>query len=296
MGVSTISLASNFLGLFEEKLNLGNLTRDLNANQYTWVGGNAVKVAIPEVGSIGSYNRQAGYTASNFNLTWQTMTLSQDRYICIDIDEMSDDESKRTAVRGAISDSGVEATEEMDMYILGKIATTTNVVEVNTPATLTSGTDVYNAIAIGEAQQINGRGRLTDCILYINATNYMKLKSAMAYRFKTGEDINEIFETYDDMKVRIVPDDMLSMGTEYNSTTGKIEAKVYNSTKHQYVNFMIVNKKAIAKAVKLYDNKFIDWKANQTSRANRVILNWYYDVFVLDRYVKVIYVHRQAEA
>jgi len=295
MPTNTISLATNYLGAFEKKLTLGDLTKDLNENKYSWAGGNAVKVAIPDITAIASYNRNAGYSAANYNLTWQTMTLSQDRYICVDIDEMDDEETKRQAVMGALSDSAIEATEEMDQYAFGVIANTANI-STTTAATLTSGADVYSAIALGEAAEINAKGRIRDCILYISATNYMKLKSAMAYRFKTGENPDEIFETYDEMKVVIVPDTFLSVGTQYNSTTGKIEAKVYNSTKHQYVNFMIVNKKAVVRPVKLYDNKFIDYKANQNGRANRVVLNWYHDCFVLDRYVKAIYVHKQPEA
>ena len=124
----------------------------------------------------------------------------------------------------------------------------------------------------------------------------MKLKGAMAYRFIETKTVDTIFETYDGMKVVIVPDTFLSVGIQFNSTTGFIEAKVYNSTKHQYIDFMIVNKKAVVKPLKLYDNKFIDWKANQTSRANKIILNWYYDAFVLKRYEKAIYVKKQAEA
>lgn len=296
MGVSTIALATNYLGAFEKKLTLGNLTKDLNENTYSWAGGNAVKVAIPDVLGISDYNRQAGYNTVGYNLTWQTMTLTKDRVIPIEIDEMDDEESKRQAVLGAMSDSAILATEEIDQYVLGTIGANTEISISTSTAALTSGADVYNAIALGEASQINARGRLVDCVLYISATNYMKLKGAMPYRFIETKNADMIFETYDGMKVVIVPDTFLSVGVQFNSTTGFIEAKVYNSTKHQYIDFMIVNKKAVVKPLKLYDNKFIDWKANQNSRANKIILNWYYDCFVLDRYQKAIYIKKQAEA
>ena len=293
---NTISLASNYLGKFEEKLTLGELTKDLNKIKYSWAGGNAVKVAVPEIVNITSYNRQVGYNASDFNIGWQTMALSQDRVICISIDEMDDEETKDTAVASAMSDSAIEATEEMDMYRLGVIATEAVANGVNATATLSNGQAVYEAIALGEASQINNKSRLTDCILYISATRYMLLKGAMPYRFIETKTPTTIFESYDGMKVVIVPDTMMSVGTEYNGTTGKIQAKTYNSTKHQYVNFLIVDKRVVVAPVKLYDNKFIDWKANQTSRANKVILNWYHDCFVLSRGAKAIYIHKQAEA
>lgn len=293
---STIALASNYLGKFEEKLTLGELTKDLNKIKYSWAGGNAVKVAVPDIASIGAYNRQAGYNASNFNLSWQTMTLNQDRYICVDIDEMDDEEAKRTAVMGCLADSAIEATEEMDMYRLGVIATEAVANGVNATATLSNGQAVYDAIALGEASQINAKSRLTDCILYINASCYMKLKGAMPYRFIQDKTPDTIFERYDGMKVVIVPDIMMSVGTEYNATTGKIQAKTYNSTKHQMVNFLIVDTRVVVAPVKLYDNKFIDWKANQNSRANRCVLNWYHDCFVLKRGVKALYCHKLAEA
>ena len=293
---NTISLATNYLGAFEEKLTLGELTKDLNKIKYSWAGGNAVKVAVPEIVNITAYNRQAGYNASDFNIGWQTMTLSQDRVICISIDEMDDEETKDVAVASAMADSAIEATEEMDMYRLGVIAKEAVANGVNATATLSNGQAVYEAIALGEASQINNKSRLSDCILYISATRYMLLKGAMPYRFIETKTPTSIFETYDGMKVVIVPDSMMSVDTQYNSTTGKIEAKVYNSTKHQYVNFLIVDKRVVVAPVKLYDNKFIDWKANQTSRANKVILNWYHDCFVLTRGAKAIYIHKQAEA
>ena len=88
MGVSTISLATNFLPAFEKKLTLGDLTKDLNENTYSWAGGNAVKVAIPDVLGISDYNRQAGYNTVGYNLTWQTMTMQKDRVIPIEIDRL----------------------------------------------------------------------------------------------------------------------------------------------------------------------------------------------------------------
>lgn len=293
---NTIQLAQNYLGAFEEKLTLGELTKDLNKIKYSWAGGNAVKVAKPDIVNITSYNRQAGYNASDFNITWQTMTLNQDRVIAISIDEMDNEETKETAVAGALADSAIEATEEMDMYRLGVIANTGVASGVNATATLSNGQAVYDAIAVGEASQINNKAKLTECILYINATSYMLLKGAMPYRFIETKTPDAIFESYDGMKVVIVPDTMLSVGTEYNGTTGKIEAKVYNSTKHQYVNFLIVDKRVVVAPVKLYDKKFIDASVNQTARANKVILNWYHDCFVLDRGAKAIYVHKKAEA
>ncbi len=293
---NTISLASNYLGKFEEKLTLGELTKDLNKIKYSWAGGNAVKVAIPEIVNITSYNRQVGYNGSDFNITWQTMTLSQDRVIAISIDEMDDEETKEVAVASAMSDSAIEATEEMDMYRLGVIATEAVANGVNATATLSNGQAVIDAIAVGEASQLNAKSRLSDCILYINATSYMLAKGAMPIRFMSTVGRDYMFETFDKMKVVIVPDSMMSVGTEYNGTTGKIQAKTYNSTKHQMVNFIIVDKRAVVAPVKLYDNKFIDWKANQTSRANKVILNWYHDCFVLNRLAKAIYIHKKAEA
>ena len=293
---NTIALASNYLGKFEEKLTLGELTKDLNKIKYSWAGGNAVKVAIPEIVNITSYNRQVGYNGSDFNISWQTMTLSQDRVIAISIDEMDDEETKEVAVASAMSDSAIEATEEMDMYRLGVIATEAVANGVNATATLSNGQAVIDAICVGEASQLNAKSRLSDCILYISATAYMYAKGAMPVRFISTVGRDYMFETFDKMKVVIVPDSMLSVGTEYNGTTGKIQAKTYNSTKHQMVNFIIVDKRAVVAPVKLYDNKFIDWKANQTSRANKVILNWYHDCFVLNRLAGAIYVHKKAEA
>ena len=58
---NVINLATNFLPKFEEKLNLGELTKDLNKNKYSWDGGNAVEESIEEV----ELPRMNSYTADD---------------------------------------------------------------------------------------------------------------------------------------------------------------------------------------------------------------------------------------
>lgn len=293
---NTINLATNFLPKFEKKLTLGELTKDLNKGMFDFSGGHSVKVAIPELAGFAAYNKQAGYNAGTFNLTWQEMTMTQDRYISIGIDEIDNEETKEQAVAGAMSYAAIGATEEMDIYRLCTIANNANISKVASPAALSNGAAVASAIREGEAAITNAKGRLSDCILFINATCYYKLIDAVPYRFTKGQSPDGTFEMFDNMKVVVCPDKFLSNGSEYNATTGVIQAKTYNSTKHQYVNFLIVNVNAVACPVKLYETKLIDASVNQTSRDNKIIPNWYHDCFVLDELASSIYKHDQAEA
>lgn len=291
---NTINLATDYLRAFEQKLHLGELTKDLNKGVYDWDGSShSVKIAIPEIKGLASYNKEAGYNKGTFNLTWDTKTMSQDRYVKIGVDAIDNKEAKEQALASAISESAIIATEEMDMYRLCTIANCAGAV-TNT-ASLTTGALVASAIEVGEASQINARGRLADCVLYINATNYMKLKNAQPYRFDKGQDPSNLFGTFDTMKVVVCPDDMLAVGCQYNATTGNIEAKtatVNGDTTYTPVNFMIVNTNAVACPVGLYETKYIDHSVNQTSRDDEIIPNWYHDCFVFERYEKAIYVSK----
>lgn len=73
---------------------------DANAGQVKYVGGNEIKVPKMSVDGLGDYNRSdagAGYTLGAVNLTYQTLTMTQDRGRKFQLDAMDVDETNFVA-------------------------------------------------------------------------------------------------------------------------------------------------------------------------------------------------------
>lgn len=296
---NSIDLVTKYLPLFEESLALGDLTSDIiNQDKLDFAGANKVKVLKAEIGNPLSYNRAAGYNKNDVTVTWQEFTMGQDRYTKLGIDTMDNEETLDQTNKAVLAKAAKEYKKELDFYRLGAIASANNIT-TTTAAALANGAAVASALDAAEAAIVNADATIDNCILYISPTNYTKLKREIGdksgrFTLGTGAYDNRI-EYFDGMKIVQVPESRFYVGTQYNATTGAIEAKVTNNTT-QAINFLIVNKDAVACPVKLYKEKFIPESINADAREDILVLNWYHDAFVFDTMAPSIYLHAQVAA
>lgn len=291
---NSISLITKYLPLYEESLALGELTGDIvNQDKLDFAGAKKVKVFKASVGTAKSYNRAAGYSKNDVTAGWQEMTMDQDRYIKLGIDSMDNEETQDLTNKLVLIEAAKQEKKEIDMYRFGAIATTNNITTA-TAAALSNGAAVASALDVAEAAIVDAEASIDNCILYITPTLYTKLKRELGdksgrFTLGTGSYDNRI-EYFDGMKVVQVPEARFYVGTQYNETTEAIEALVTNNTT-QKINFLIVNKDAVACPVKLYKEKFIPEDINADAREDILVLNWYHDAFVFDTMAASIYLH-----
>lgn len=291
---NSISLITKYLPLYEESLALGELTGDIvNQDKLDFAGAKKVKVFKASVGTAKSYNRAAGYSKNDVTAGWQEMTMDQDRYIKLGIDSMDNEETQDLTNKLVLIEAAKQEKKEIDMYRFGAIATTNNITTA-TAAALSNGAAVASALDVAEAAIVDAEASIDNCILYITPTLYTKLKRELGdksgrFTLGTGSYDNRI-EYFDGMKIVQVPEARFYVGTQYNETTEAIEALVTND-KTQKINFLIVNKDAVACPVKLYKEKFIPEDINADAREDILVLNWYHDAFVFDTMAASIYLH-----
>ena len=78
---NSISLATKFLPLLDEVYKRNSLTSVLDAanDRVQFIGAQTVKVAKIDVDGLGDYSRNAGFVPGSSDITWETLTLEQDR-------------------------------------------------------------------------------------------------------------------------------------------------------------------------------------------------------------------------
>lgn len=294
---NSIAPVTKYLDTYQDVLLLTGLTGDMNKNkQIVFTGTKTVKVLKADTGYATEYNRAVGYVKNDVNGEWQEETMSEDRQHCFGIDTMDSDECG-AIYEASFNDAQKKDLAEIDFYRLGKIASTSGITVANAAA-LSNGQAIDNAIADAEASIVDNEGDLQDCVLYITPVLYTKLKRYLGLncgRFTTLKDVDFEIEYLDKMKVVQVPQARFYVGTQYNASTKKIEAKQTSDGNGGYttqkLNFMIVNMNGVAAPVKIHKAKLVASDVNQTSDEDQVDIRFYHTCFVLDNFQKTIYSH-----
>ena len=293
---SNFELSSEFIAAYQESLFAGEKTADLvNASKFKFGDAKTIQILKTDVAELKQYNRTSGYgTAGVVNATYQNCSMDFDLYQKYGVDKITNIQQKMQTIASVLAEAGIMIKKTADFIRLSKIAGT-NGVQTTTPANLTTGSAVVNALDLAEAGVVEHDSELSDCNLYITPTIYTLLKREIgdkSGRFMlTTDEYNNKFEFYDGMKVVVVPQTRMYVGVSLNATTQIWEATADNNGLVSPVNFMIVNRTAVACPLKVDEIKFVDNSINPDSREDLICPNIYLDAFVLDKRAKGVYVH-----
>ena len=97
---NTIELAKNYLDIIDEVYKSASVTADLtSAPSMMRAGANVSEILYPqiEVGGLGNYDRNSGYTSAAVSLKWATARFNYDRSAKLEVDTMDNQESMNLA-------------------------------------------------------------------------------------------------------------------------------------------------------------------------------------------------------
>jgi hypothetical protein len=97
---NTIALAKNYTNILDEVYKNVSVTADLTSDDSMMrAGANANEILYPqlEVGGLGDYDRNSGYTSAAVKLQWVTAKFNYDRGAKIEVDVMDNQESMNIA-------------------------------------------------------------------------------------------------------------------------------------------------------------------------------------------------------
>jgi len=258
-----------------------------------------VQIAKRALQGLGDYARENGgngFVEGDVTMTWETHTFTNDRGRSFVIDNMDNAESANTAF-GSLSEQFIRefVAPEVDAIRFATMAAadTYNV----TNAALTAATTKQ---AIDDAIEAMDDNEVTETNRFLFVSNevynFMKNSSLFTYNLDASapEGINSTIPTYEGMPVirvpksRFVTQVTLQDGTTAGQTAGGF---VKTATTGRDINFMIVQKDAVAPIIKHAVPRYFSPEVNQDGDSHKYQYRIYHDIFVLDNKVDGIYLH-----
>lgn len=277
----SIVSAEKFLALLDAVYKKASLTSILDTpTQPDFSGVNTVKVMKVTTTGLGDYSKQNGYAKGNATLTWEALSLQEDRSAEFDVDRMDNEEALGQAFGAVVGEfTRLNVAPEVDAYRFAKYAKAENVRKV--AANLADAEAVVKAVRVATAQMDEDEVTPESRYLFITPTLFGAVQDMDTTKsrevFKRFAGVIEVPQT------RFYDNITMNSGADAWGYTKAADAKD--------INFMVVEKSAIVQAKKLAMPKIFDPDTNQDKDAWKLQYRLYHDAFVYENKTKGIYVH-----
>lgn len=291
---NSIALAQNFLGVCDEVYKRESLTARLDATPGTvdFVGADTCKVYKLSSDGLGDYTRDTGYPTGSVTGAWETLQLTKDRGVKLNVDRFSNEESRNMAF-GQLA--GIFMREsvipELDAYRFAKMSAAQTLVK----ADITVGTtDCVGLIDTAEQQMYEDEVPVEGRILFVSPKMYSGLKAKITRYLANENGVNRTIETFNSMPVVVVPQSRFNTAITLNDGTSYFG---FAPTAGGYkINFMIVHPSAVKNVVKAQIPKIFSPDENQSMDSWSLQFRLYHDCFLWDNKKKGIYTHTASTA
>lgn len=281
---NTIALAEKFVPVIDGIYKKASLTSVLDANtKPDFSGVNTVKVMKVTTTGLGDYSKQNGYAKGNATLTWEAMTLKEDRSAELEVDRMDNEETLGQAF-GVIMNEFIRTNvaPEVDAYRFAQYAKVEGIGTAS--GALADGAAVVAAVRAAITSMDEAEVSAEDRVLFITPTLFGMVQDLDTTKSK------EVFKRFSSVievpQTRFYTDITMNSGADawgYTKGTGAKD-----------INFLAVAKSAVVQATKMALPKVFDPDTNQSKDAWKFQYRLYHDCFAYDNKVKGIYVHTGA--
>lgn len=253
-----IALAKEYINVLDEVYKKASVTADLISDATMMrAGANVNEIVYPqiEVGGLGDYDRNSGYTSAGVKLQWKTAKFNYDRGAKLEVDVMDNQESMNLAfTRAGAELQRTKVAPEADAFTFATICGFEGI--TMTPENITEATAFLTALLAAknkmDEDEVPEEGR----ILYATPT---LLNGIMALdTTKSREVINAFAVKKSVPQSRFYTAIDLLDGKSSGEETGHF--KKADAAKD--INFMIVHKPAIIKFDKHVANDIIPASLN----------------------------------
>lgn len=282
--MNTITLAEKFVPVLDGIYKKASLTSILDATtKPDFSGVNTVKIMKVTTTGLGDYSKQNGYAKGNASLTWEPMTLKEDRSAELEVDRMDNEETLGQAF-GVIMNEFIRTNvaPEVDAYRFAQYAKVSSIGTAT--GALADGAAVIAAVRAAITAMDEAEVPTEDRILFITPTLFGAVQDLDTTKskevFKRFSGIVEVPQT------RFYTDITMNSGADAWGFTKGASAKD--------INFLAVSKSAVVQATKMALPKVFDPDTNQSKDAWKFQYRLYHDAFAYENKVKGIYVHTRA--
>ena len=285
---NSIELAKKFVPIIDGVYKAESVTNGMDAaTRPDFTGTNEVKVLKTSTTGLGDYSRENGYPKGD--VTWETLTLTEERGKEISVDRMDDEETLGLTFGSVTGEfMRLHVIPELDAYRFAKYASTTGI-NTTAAAVLTSQTilaAIDEAVRQLDADEVPMAGRR----LYINSDLKPILNNALTRHWGSDGTINTVLSGYNDMPITWVPKSRFYTAITLND--GASSWGYAKAADAKDINFMIIYPPAILQVVKFSLPKIFDPDTNQEKDAWKFQFREYHDAFVYENKIKGVYLHK----
>lgn len=240
---NTIALAKNYTSILDEVYKAASVTADLTSDASMMrAGANANEILYPqlEVGGLGDYDRNSGYTSAAVKLQWATAKFNYDRGAKLEVDVMDNQETHNIAfTRAGAELQRIKVAPEADAFTFATICSFEGITMkaedlANAEAFLAALIVAKNKM---DEDEVPEEGR----ILYATPTLY---NGVMALDTTKSREILNSFTVK-----KKVPQSRFYTAIDLldGKTEGEEAGHYRKNTDAKDINFMIIHKPAIIK-------------------------------------------------
>ena len=263
------------------------------------MGANTNEIIVPKISmdGLGDYSRNGGYVDGDVTLTNETVTFNYDRGRAFSVDAMDNEESAGIAFGKLASEFiRTKVVPEMDAFRFAQYAGTTGISKVSAGATLSTGTEVIEALRAATTKMDEDEVPMENRILFITPTLDGLIQDMDTT--KSREVLSRFSQKILVPQSRFYTAITLYDGkTDTSSTDSGVNQKVggyVKATAGKDINFMVIHKPALLQYTKHTVSKVISPAENQMADAYKFPYRAYGLADVYENKVAGIYLHHKA--
>lgn len=272
-----------------------------NAGLVKYTGGNTVKIPKIDVDGLGNYDRETGYVEGSASLSYETMTLTQDRGRSFSLDSMDVDETNFVASASTLMGEfqRVAVIPEIDAYRYSKIASLAiakgNVSYNYTP----SADDILTKLRADIAKIQDSIGAIP-LIITMSTTTLNILESSKELvkqlnigTLQAGVDLTYSVKTIDECPIIEVPSARLKTAYVFNDgkTAGQTAGGFVAAGAAKTINWIITAQNAPIAVSKTNNIKIFDPSVVQGKDAWVLDYRKYHDLWIPTHKLDTVFVN-----
>lgn len=260
---------------------------DGNAKMAKYAGGNEIKIPSIAMSGLGDYSRSSGYVEGDVTLSWETMSMTQDRGRGFTLDAMDVDESGFVLAAGTVMGEfqRTKVVPEVDAYRISRIVTLADD-RVRSYAPATSSILAELKADIAAVQDKIGENEPLVCMISIAVASLLDNNEAVAKHLTVSEfergGITLRVKTLDTVPLLRIPSARMKTAYDFadGTTTGQEAGGFAAAEDAVGINWIICAKAAPIAVCKTDTVRVFDPVTYQKANAWHIDYRKYHDLWI----------------
>lgn len=285
-------VVSEFTSRLDKVLETQTVTADLNMNQDLLgelSGNGKIEVAKIAMDGLADHTRGGGFVRGGVKLDWEVIQLEFERDREFSIDVMDDAERMMLVSANVMGEfARTKVVPEVDAIRFARLSENAG----NTAtATFADPAAALDAVLVAEEAMQDAGKSLSECLLYVTATMKTMLRKAQPWRIGQGEAPNGNFDTFDEMRIRVVPANRFTTAVDLldGKTAGEEAGGFKPASAGKAINFMALAPEAAAAITKHEKLRYFSPDVNQADDAHLWQYRLFHDLIVYENKKALIY-------